>query len=68
MSQRDIFTQRVLIRSGSDYRTATLWVVPGSRLLPTSARLFNTPTRIREDAGIHAKAAPLQALGDHTFQ
>jgi len=48
---------------GLGHRTATRRVIPGSRLLPLPARLFNTPTRIREDVGIHAKAAPLQALG-----
>jgi len=31
----------------------------GSRLLRSPARLFDTPTRIREGARLHVKAAPL---------
>jgi hypothetical protein len=59
MFQRDIFTQRVLIRWEFDDRTATRWIIPGSRLLRSPARLFDTPTRIREGARLHVKAAPL---------
>jgi hypothetical protein len=61
-----IFSSKRFDSFGFGHGTAMRWVVPGSRLSPSPARLFDTPTRIREDARIHAKAAPLQALGTNT--
>ena len=50
---------------GPPHRAASRWVVPGSRLLPPVSAGF-VMERIREGDETRAKAAPLQALGDHT--
>jgi hypothetical protein len=53
------------IRLDPPRRAASRWAVPGSRLL-LHVWAGVVLERIREGDEIRAKAAPLQALGDHT--
>jgi hypothetical protein len=66
ITQRDAFTPGFSIRLRPAHRAAERWVVPGSRPLPHDSAGF-VMGRIREDDETRAKAAPLQAVGDHTW-